>query len=223
MAQTVNIQAVATEAFVFPWPWTGVLDLAGVVARMQMRSSAADPLVRYEWSTTNGRLTVTPVQATGWIAFTQNPAVGDTLRIGDQVVTFVAGIAAGLQVPIGASLPATLGALLALLAGSTDPTLSAFGYALSGAVLGVAAKAAGVDANATVLATSVAGTTASGATLTGGCVVFTSASPEADMARFAGSSFVYDLRLERNGVAGEVLYGGSVDFVRGVTRGQAQA
>ncbi|CAM5771977.1 hypothetical protein LMIY3S_03689 [Labrys miyagiensis] len=108
------------------------------------------------------------VAASGSVAFTANPTASSTIVIGGTTVTFVASGATGNQVNIGASLAATLTALLAFLQGSADTNLVKFSYYLSGSTLNLIAKTAGAAGNSLTLSTTVTGATASGATLAGG-------------------------------------------------------
>jgi len=92
--------------------------------------------------------------ATSSLGFYGNPSNGDTFSIGTNVITFVTGIPAGLQVQIGATQQITLANLVALinsnssilLVGATTNTIPNQVY--------VTAIVSGPAANAIVLAVS---------------------------------------------------------------------
>jgi hypothetical protein len=106
--------------------------------------------------------------ASGGVAFTTQPSVGQTLTLNGSAVTFVAAGAVGLQVDIGGTLPPTVAALMTLLTTSLDPQLVKFGYTQAGNGVTFAAATAGTAGNALTLATNVTGAALTGATLAGG-------------------------------------------------------
>lgn len=108
----------------------------------------------------------------GTITFTLNPAPGSSITLGETAVVFVAAAPAGDEVLIGATLGATMVALLQFLDTSADASISACNYALTAPsppafVLDVAYKELGPSGNTFAIATSAAGSTASGPTLQG--------------------------------------------------------
>lgn len=106
--------------------------------------------------------------ATGKITFGSNPTASDTITLNGTTVTFVASGATGNQVNIGASLSATMTALLEFLNASTDTQIVKFTYTTNAAktILYTTAAASGTGGNALTIAASAA--TASGSTLSGG-------------------------------------------------------
>lgn len=111
------------------------------------------------------------IPATGYITFAANPTANDTVTIGGTAVTFKASGAVGNQVNIGASLAATLTALVAVLAGSADTNLVKFTYGATATRLNLTAVTGGTAGNALTIAATVA--TPSGATLSGGAASMT--------------------------------------------------
>lgn len=132
--------------------------------------------------------------ATGNVSFTVNPTAGSTMTLGGSTVTFVASGATGLQVNIGATLAATMTALLSFLQASADVNLVKFTYSLSGTTLNLTAATAGTGGNALTVATNVGGATASGATLSGGTTANT-AIPNASFDSTATAGGLVKLRL----------------------------
>lgn len=108
------------------------------------------------------------VAAQGTVTFTIQPTAAQVLVIGGSSISFVASGATGLQVNIGATLAVTLSNLMTLLQTSTDTNLVKAIYSLSGLVLTITAAAAGTAGNSITTTTTVAGATASGATLANG-------------------------------------------------------
>ncbi|WP_066922798.1 hypothetical protein [Methylobacterium sp. CCH5-D2] len=217
---TVNVSAPNTEQLVFGRLLTSTArrrDLTAGLVRAHLRDTPESALVRHEWSTVKGNLTLTPTPAVGSIAFTSNPAAGTALTLGARVITFVAGGPGAFQVQIGADLPATLASLAAFLNASADPTLDALVFTINGNALGIATQATGPLANGMALATTVSGATLSGPSLGGGGIVVTLAMAEADAGRFLGS-YAYDVRHEPPDGSDAVLYGGTITFTQGVTR-----
>jgi hypothetical protein len=80
--------------------------------------------------------------ARGQFAFSGNPAVNDTVTVNGVAVTFVASGATGNQVNIGANAAATVSALFTFLAGSTNASLRACRYTISGPGTGLIVYAA---------------------------------------------------------------------------------
>lgn len=106
------------------------------------------------------------VQATGNITFALNPSNNATITLNGTVVTFKTSAGASPEVQIGASLAATLTALLAILNASADAQLVKFTYTVDATKLYLTAVTAGTGGNALTIAASVA--TPSDATLAGG-------------------------------------------------------
>jgi hypothetical protein len=89
----VNLSAYNTGTFVFSrslTPWADLYRLDAGKFRAHMRASANDPVIYYEWSTDNRRLSFTETKANGTIAFASNPVPGDTMALGASAVVFVA-------------------------------------------------------------------------------------------------------------------------------------
>ncbi|MGI3212940.1 phage tail tube protein [Roseovarius tibetensis] len=109
----------------------------------------------------------TPQAATGRLSFAEIPAPGATLTLNGVTWSFVAGVAAGNETEIGATLADTLTALAADLNAATDPALTAATYAVEDdTALGITHDTLGPDGNAYTLAASRAARSAP--TLTGG-------------------------------------------------------
>lgn len=108
------------------------------------------------------------VAATGYIAFTTNPAAATTITLNGTAVTFRAADPGEGEVLIGANLAATLAALLIVLEASLDAQLVKFTYAVTSTRLNLTAATAGPGGNDLTVATTVSGATRSGAHLTGG-------------------------------------------------------
>ena len=216
-----NLTARNTEAFDYEFLLKAealAYDLSGGVLRAQMRKSATGIPVYLEWSTANGRITLTPVKAAGFVTFTKNPVADDTLTIGETVVTFVASGAAGLQVALGADLDATMVNLAAMLSASSDPDLAAQTYSATDSRLDLLAKDTGPLGNLMALAVTSEGASVSAPTLAGGGTLARMRAPLSEVTRFTGA-YVYDLRFEAgNGSDYVVLRGGTLTFDQGVTR-----
>ncbi|MDP3405049.1 MAG: phage tail tube protein [Brevundimonas sp.] len=113
------------------------------------------------------------IAAFGSISFSAQPANNATVTIGGTAVTFVTGTPTAGQVKIGATLEATINALLAVLNTSADAGIAAatYGALASGRGIAVFHKTLGTSGNSFTLAagTSPASAgTVSGATLSGG-------------------------------------------------------
>lgn len=166
------------------WTNVSIVSRGRVVVRAGANVSAYDSLF---YDTTSGLLTnsASGAGASGSIAFTSQPADGQTLTIQGTAVTFKTSGATGAQVNIGPTLGDTLTALATFLNGSADANLVLMKYAVdppspggagqgSGAnTLLVGVKAVGTAGNAYTLATTVSGATVSGATLSGGTAAAT--------------------------------------------------
>ena len=113
--------------------------------------------------------------ATGFATFSGNPANNDTITFNGTTVTFVTGTPVGNQVKIGATLAATLTALLAFLQASVDAQLVKFTYSISNSVFTYASVATGVAGNSLTTAKVSTAITLSGATLAGGAATDISA------------------------------------------------
>ena len=122
----VNIEAVNTAAFVFSRmlsPWAQAYNLPAATFRAYMRLTIADPVVQYAWASDGscrGSITFSATAANGNLAYTANPAPGDTIQLGSTIVTFISGTPAGNQVLIGDTLAGTMANLVAVLTASTD-------------------------------------------------------------------------------------------------------
>lgn len=108
--------------------------------------------------------------ASGAIDFTLNPVAGTKVTLNGLVWTFVATLSAANQTLIQSSLTATVSLLAADLSASVDPALTGAGYAvdITKQNLLITANDPGPGGNTYTLATTVAGATPSGPTLTGG-------------------------------------------------------
>lgn len=114
-------------------------------------------------------VTVPAIAATGSATFAGQPTASDTITIGGSAVTFVSAITTGLQILIGASLPATLANAVAFLAASADTNLVKFTYSTDNLTkLNFTAVTAGTAGNSLTLAKTATAITLSGATLSGG-------------------------------------------------------
>src|SRR5580765_4525347 len=107
-------------------------------------------------------------QAAGTITFVSNPVALTTITLGGTTWTFVASGATGNQTNIGANLAATLTQLALDLNSSADPNVDQCSYVVSATVLTITYKTPGVGGNAFAIAVTVAGASASAATLSGG-------------------------------------------------------
>jgi biotin carboxyl carrier protein len=106
--------------------------------------------------------------ASGSITFTTNPAVGTTIVLDGTTWTFVSSPPSGNQLPIGATLAATLTAAVPVLQASTDANTKKFLFSASSTVLTLTAATGGTGGNSLTISTTVSGVTASGPTLSGG-------------------------------------------------------
>ena len=109
---------------------------------------------------------VTGSPAVGTWTFTTNPVAATTLTIGTTTWTFVASGAVGNQTNIGANLSATLAALATQLNSSTDPQVSQCKYTVTPTTLTATFKTTAASGGSFAIATTVAGCTTTGATLT---------------------------------------------------------
>jgi hypothetical protein len=107
-------------------------------------------------------------QAAGTITFVSNPVALTTISLGGTVWTFVASGATGNQTNIQGTLAATLTQLVADLNSSSDPNVDQCSYVASATVLTITYKTPGVGGNSFAIAVTVAGASASAATLAGG-------------------------------------------------------
>lgn len=217
-----NLTARNTEAFVYGRLLGAsalAFDLSAGVVRAQMRRSVDSPVVLYEWSTADGSITLAPVKATGFVQYVANPLNGDTLTIGETVVTFVASGPGARRVLIAPDLDDTMANLRTVLAGSTDWDLAAHDYAVTDSRLNLLAKQAGPLGNLMTLKASTSGAQVSAPTLVGGGTRLGMTAPQSRIARFEGA-FVYDVRFEdpANPSVPAVLFGGTLTFLPGVTR-----
>lgn len=106
--------------------------------------------------------------ATGFIQFYGNTSAGNTLTIGTNTITFVAGAPVGLQVQIGATQQITLANLVALINANT---VTLFVTATTNTIPGkvnLTSSVTGTFGNSTVLASSSPVLRVSGPTLTQG-------------------------------------------------------
>lgn len=106
------------------------------------------------------------VRATGTITFAANPSADATITLNGTAWTFKASGATGNQVNIGATLAATLAALVVALNASSETQTVKCTYWANATVLTIRHKTGGTSGNSFTLAASVA--TPSGATLSGG-------------------------------------------------------
>lgn len=134
---------------------------SGIAYWMNMASLMINPQ-RWPHRAGNG------VSAYGSLAFSAQPAPGDSIDLNGTVVTFVASGATGNEVNVGVSLSQTLAFLLSLLDGSTDVNLTQFYYGVVGSQLNLSGVPAGTLGNALTIAADSTVITPSGATLIGG-------------------------------------------------------
>lgn len=111
---------------------------------------------------------IAPPTASGYFAFSNQPAVNDTISLNGTAITFVASNPGNNQCAIGANITATLSNLLTVLRASLDAQLLKFQYSVSGSTLYVNSVATGTAGNALTLAKSSSVITTSAGTLTGG-------------------------------------------------------
>lgn len=185
-----NFTAITTGAFFVyidgvPKAITGLsfaaaLNLNGVAALIQAALPAGVTCV---WDSINSRFNIissttgllssvgflAPPTATGFINLTANPTALDTITVNGTVVTFETTGATGNQVNLGASVTATLAALLTFLNGSTDVNISKMTYVSDGVgKIYCTSILTGTAGNAYTLAKSSTNITVSAATLSGG-------------------------------------------------------
>lgn len=110
------------------------------------------------------------VKATGSIEFSGQPDPSSTITLNGVTITFVSSSPSTNEVEIGLDLSETLGNLLSLLQGSTNPDLTVATYSISGGdTLEIEYNTAGSAGNAYTLAVHAdSNATPSGATLSGG-------------------------------------------------------
>jgi biotin carboxyl carrier protein len=149
----------------------GILEV--LVAQLGTRVSAGIALASspnaFDFPAFYAILGLLPTQpAVGIITFTTNPAAGTTILLNGTVWTFVSSLTTGNQILIGATLAATLASAVSALQASTDTNTKQFTYVATASVLILTAATGGSDGNKLTISTTVAGATASGATLSGG-------------------------------------------------------
>lgn len=221
---TVDLLAQNNDSFVFSrilTPWADLYDLDAGTFRAQMRKSADDHVVFYEWSSADGRIALATTAANGTVSFTLNPTNGKTLTLGQTVVTLVTPSTdhpLGNEVAIGINLGATLINLLAFLHASIDIDIAQCSYDVAGTDLAIVFKTNGTLGNLFQLATNVTGATASGETLSGANAELTMSAPWEDLRLFVGE-YVYDCRFELGADVRVSLFGGTITWNEGVTRG----
>ena len=155
---------------------------------------------------------------TGSFQFSASPGGTPILTSGTQSGIQTANPAVN-AVHLGSSLPVTIQSLVALLNSSLDPQigLCTYGYSGSGNV-NVTFANAGSNGNSFTINASTANIVPSGPTLTGGGGLLTLTTPLGALQNFLGE-FVYDCRWESaDGQAIVYLFGGTLDFIQGVTR-----
>ena len=126
---------------ILPGSFAGATNLNGIAAIIQTALNTALAGTTCVWNSAYSRFTIesgttgagsavsflAPPTSVGFINFgSTNPANLATITLGGTVVTFVTGTPAGNQVKIGASLNATLQALLTFLQASVDSNLVKF-------------------------------------------------------------------------------------------------
>ena len=99
--------------------------------------------------------------ASGTISFSANPALNDTLTLNGTLITFTGALR-------GATLTATLNALMAALQNSSDSNLVQATYSLAGTVISVTSVTGGTAGNSYTMAKSSTAITLSGSNLSGG-------------------------------------------------------
>lgn len=208
--------------------WSPIYDLSAGVLRSQMRVAPGDPSVVYEWATANdargtakGTIDLLAVKALGSFTFSQNPAAGDAVTFGTTAVTFVSTTPVGTQVRIGATLEATLEALLLFLQGSADSQIILCTYSLAATTLLVEFKVTGTAGNAFEIGATSPLVLVSGHTLEQGGDTLVMSAPLADITGFLGT-FYFDVRYEAPAVGGlpaiyAVLQRDTLTFNQGIT------
>jgi|GEM_PF-3608853 len=215
---SVDLQARNNETFVFLHDitnWSQLYPLDQCSFKSQMRQSADNPLVLFEWSFDTNTLTIFLKAATGILSFVANPVANNTITLGGTSIKFVASGAVGNQVNIGAAIADTLTNLLAFLDASTDAAIIACNYAVNGTDLDIEYSAAGGMGNSFAIASNSANIVASGATLSGGAAISEMRAPRQSAQIFFGS-YVYDFKLIFDGQE-VVIFGGALEFTDGVT------
>lgn len=120
------------------------------------------------------------IAATGSIAFSGNPADGDTVTVGETTYKFKTDMAAANDIKLGSSQSDSIATLVKVINGTgasgtdyyastTTPNASAFASA-SGAEATITAKTAGTAGNSVVLAATGSVMSVSGSTLEGGAL-----------------------------------------------------
>jgi hypothetical protein len=217
---TLNISHQTNGTFVETFTldaWCDLYDFSAGHWHSMLRKEIASAIAHYEWSTENGRITYSETYAHGEILFTSNPEVGDTITIGATIVYF--GATDGVM--IGTDLDATMASLLEFLQASDDPELLACTYAIAfgfeGAELTVTYGTTGSLGNSFPIDSTVAGSTLSGETLTGGGGVLVMRAPVEDIESFDGV-YYYDVRWQGDDGTMVPVVGGTITFSAGVTR-----
>lgn len=109
------------------------------------------------------------IAATGSIAFSGNPADGDTVTVGETTYQFKTDMAAANDIKLGSSQSDSIATLVKVIngTGTTTPNASASASA-SGAEVTITAKTAGAAGNSVALAATGSVMSVSGSTLEGG-------------------------------------------------------
>lgn len=114
------------------------------------------------------------IAATGSIAFSGNPADGDTVTVGETTYQFKTDMAAANDIKLGSSQSDSIATLVKVIngtgaSGTTTPNASASASA-SGAEVTITAKTAGAAGNSVALAATGSVMSVSGSTLEGGAL-----------------------------------------------------
>lgn len=126
-------------------------------------------IITYKTSGIQGNtFTIAAGYATGSITFSVNPSNADTITLDGQSIEFVTSGAGTNQVNIGATLAATLEALLAVVSNTSNGSLNEFTYALNSGKTALLLTAASPGILGNTLAIAASAATPSGATLSGG-------------------------------------------------------
>lgn len=214
----IEVQTNGTFAVSFEMSaWADLYDLTEGTFHSQLRETIASPVVLLEWSSAKGNISYNQTLANGWIAFASNPLNGQTITIGSTEIAFIeAGPAVGNQIVIAGNLPATLTSLLSFLSASLDADIVKCTYKIVSTTLNVEYKTAGTLGNLFAIATGVADSTISGATLSGGGGILTMLADINQISEFSGA-YYYDVRYETSSAIAP-LFGGTITFTQGVTR-----